>query len=96
MVTDMLNANESPYLLTDDDLDQQIKQGVTIFNCERKCHTGSIRELELMAANYRSEGDNSRAEEVEIEIMNLLDKKICRKIIKRSRKEQKLLHMGLG
>jgi hypothetical protein len=96
MVTDMLNANESPYLLTDDDLDQQIKKGVTISHCERKWHTGSIRELELMAANFRSEGDSSRAEEVEIEIMNLLDKKICRKIIKRSRKEQKLLHMGLG
>jgi hypothetical protein len=49
-----------------------------------------------MAASFRSEGDNRGADELEDEIMNLLDKKICRKIIKRSRKEQKMLRIGLG
>jgi hypothetical protein len=89
MVTDMPNGNESPCLLTVDDLGRQIKAGSKISNCQRKWLKGSIRELELMAANFRSEGDNRGADEVDDEIMNLLDRKICRKIIKRSRKEQK-------
>jgi hypothetical protein len=96
MVTDMLNANKSPYLLTVDNLGRRIKPGATIPDSKRKWMKGSIRELELMAANFRCEGDNRGADELEDEIMNLLDKKICRKIIKRSRKEQKMLHMGLG
>ncbi|MEW7995248.1 MAG: hypothetical protein AB2825_12505, partial [Candidatus Thiodiazotropha endolucinida] len=60
----------------------------------RKRVKGSIRELERLAANLRRDGDCSRADVIDLEIMALLDKKICRKIIKRSRKEQKLLHMG--
>ncbi|MES9824652.1 MAG: hypothetical protein ABW127_09510 [Candidatus Thiodiazotropha endolucinida] len=90
----MLNENGNPYLHTADDLDRQIKMGAAITYRNRKRVKGSVRELERLAANLRRDGDCSRADVIDLEIMALLDKKICRKIIKRSRKEQKLLHMG--
>ncbi|MEW8026332.1 MAG: hypothetical protein AB2792_20445 [Candidatus Thiodiazotropha sp.] len=90
----MLNENGTPTLLTTDDLDRQIRMGAATINHNRKRVKGSVRELELLAANLRRDGDSSRADVVDLEIMALLDKKICRKIIKRSRKEQKLLRMG--
>ncbi|MEW8508188.1 MAG: hypothetical protein AB2598_15955 [Candidatus Thiodiazotropha sp.] len=68
--------------------------GANIAPQKRKRAKGSIRELELMAAHLRRGGENRAADELDSEIMVMLEKKICRKIINRSRKEQKLLHMG--
>lgn len=90
----MLNENGTHTLLTADDLDRQIRMGTAIINRNRRRVKGSIRELERLAANLRRDGDCGGADVIDLEIMALLDKKICRKIIKRSRKEQKLLHMG--
>ncbi|MBW9276167.1 MAG: hypothetical protein K1563_21030 [Candidatus Thiodiazotropha sp. (ex. Lucinisca nassula)] len=90
----MLNENGNPYIHTADDLVRQIKMGAAITHRNRKRVKGSIRELERLAANLRRDGDCSRADVIDLEIMALLDKKICRKIIKRSRKEQKLLQLG--
>ncbi|MES9993148.1 MAG: hypothetical protein ABW098_14425 [Candidatus Thiodiazotropha sp.] len=90
----MPNENLIPHLLMKDDFKWQIKMGANIAHKKRRRVKGSIRELELMAAHLRRGGENRAADELDREIMVILEKKICRKIISRSRKEQKLLHMG--
>jgi hypothetical protein len=90
----MLNENGSPYQTTTDGQTRKIRMGGAVASRKGGRVRGSIRELELVAADLRREGDNSRADEVDVEIMAMLDRKISRKIIKRSRKEQKLIHMG--
>ncbi|MEW8458030.1 MAG: hypothetical protein AB2710_18220 [Candidatus Thiodiazotropha sp.] len=93
-MTDMLKENVLPHLLIADDLEWQFKTGVGRARQGRNRVKGSIRELELMAANLRLGGENRAADELDGDIMAMLEKKICRKIINRSRKEQKMLHMG--
>ena len=85
----MLNKNVIPYLSTAIDYNWQVSQ-------KGRRVKGSIRELELMASNLRRDGDNRAADEIDKEVMAMLEKKICRKIITQSRKEQKFLHMGLS
>ncbi|MES9970022.1 MAG: hypothetical protein ABW092_08285 [Candidatus Thiodiazotropha sp.] len=82
----MLNMNDEP--------DLQIRMGGAVANRKSGRVKGSIRELELIAAELRRDGELCRADEIDREIMAILDRKICRKIIKRSRKEQKLLNIG--
>ncbi|WP_316369014.1 hypothetical protein [Candidatus Thiodiazotropha sp. CDECU1] len=89
----MLNENETPFKTTVDDHKHQIRMGRVVTNRKGGRAKGSIRELELIAADLRRGGEISRADEVDMEIMAILDKKICRKIIKRSRKEQNMLHI---
>jgi hypothetical protein len=93
MVTDMLNENKNPYLLL---TDQQFQLGRGGLNHKKYRIKVSVRELEAMAANLRQGGDNRKADEIDREIMEILERKICRKIIKRSRKEQKLIYLGLA
>ncbi|PVV06986.1 MAG: hypothetical protein B6D77_14790 [gamma proteobacterium symbiont of Ctena orbiculata] len=90
----MLNENEIPFPTTVDDHKHQIRMGRVVTHRKGGRAKGSIRELELIAADLRRGGEINRADEVDREIMAILDKKICRKIIKRSRKEQKMLHIG--
>ncbi|MCU7924465.1 MAG: hypothetical protein KZQ88_17380 [Candidatus Thiodiazotropha sp. (ex Dulcina madagascariensis)] len=44
-----------------------------------------------MAAGLRQIGDARAAESIDMKIMSLLEKKICKKIIDRSRREQLLV-----
>ncbi len=90
----MLNENVIPHLSTAFDLKRQVKMDVSISRHKFRRIKGSIRELELMATNLHRDGDYLAAEEIDKEIMAILEKKICRKIIHRSRKEQKFLNMG--
>jgi hypothetical protein len=93
-VAGMLNQNVIPHLLTAVDLNRKARTGADIARQKRKRVKGSIRELELMALNLRRGGDNLAADELDRQVMVMLEMKICRKIIDRSRKEQKLLRMG--
>ncbi|MBT2971177.1 MAG: hypothetical protein B6D72_04010 [gamma proteobacterium symbiont of Ctena orbiculata] len=90
----MLKENVIPHLLITDDQKWQFKTGVGSARQRRNRVKGSIRELELMAASLRRGGENRAADELDGDIMAMLEKKICRKIVNRSRKEQKMLHMG--
>ena len=49
----------------------------------------SVRELEAMAAELRSFGDERGAERLEQQALSLLDRKICKKIINQSRRTQR-------
>jgi hypothetical protein len=48
----------------------------------------SVRELENMAKHRRAVGDRQGADYLDIQALALLDKKICRKIIRQSRRAQ--------
>ena len=87
----MLNENEIPFQTTVDDPNHRIRMGRVVANRKGGRVKGSIRELELIAADLRRDGEIRKADEVDREIMAILDKKISRKIINRSRKEQKML-----
>ncbi|MES9852920.1 MAG: hypothetical protein ABW170_13960 [Candidatus Thiodiazotropha sp. L084R] len=49
----------------------------------------SIRELESLAGELRAVGDEVSAENLECQVIELLDKKICRKILQQSRKTRR-------
>jgi hypothetical protein len=90
----MLNDKKNPYpLLTDNQPIHLSRRGDNHAVYRVKV---SIFELEVMAASLRKGGENRKADEIDREIMAILDRKICRKIIKRSRKEQKLIYLGLA
>ncbi|MCU7931768.1 MAG: hypothetical protein KZQ90_13280 [Candidatus Thiodiazotropha sp. (ex Codakia rugifera)] len=92
----MLNKNEKPNLSTSELLNPQIHLTGRHSSISNQSVKGSIRELERMATRLREKGDNSGADCVDLEIMVLLEKKICKKIVNRSRREQKRLQMGLA
>lgn len=92
----MLNKNEKPHLSTSELFNPQIHLTDTHPSKRIQNIKGSIRELELMATRLREKGDSSGADCIDLEIMVLLEKKICKKIVNRSRKEQKWLQMGFA
>jgi hypothetical protein len=51
----------------------------------------SVTELETMAETMRAVGDEGGAEYLERQALALLDKKICRKIIRQGRRSQRRL-----
>lgn len=59
---------------------------------DRKIKKISVRKLEALADELRAVGDEQSAEHLECQAIELLDKKICRKIIRQSRRSSS----GLG
>ncbi|MCU7919112.1 MAG: hypothetical protein KZQ95_12245 [Candidatus Thiodiazotropha sp. (ex Epidulcina cf. delphinae)] len=87
----MLSENEIDRRLSTSELFSLVCQTGTYPSCTVLKTQGSIRELEIMAAGLRQIGDAKAAESIDMKIMSLLEKKICKKIIDRSRREQLLV-----
>ena len=49
----------------------------------------TIRELESLAGELRAVGDEISAENLECQTIELLDKKICRKLLRQSRRARR-------